>query len=136
MCETEEFLTVPPLLLLQMIADDCFVITDNGFLVDSSKQEKIILDAVLRYFEHNRDSVHYLTKFLSEAIHLPLVPHDVLESLQKNPLIASSSDNQEVVEMAKKWSAESKPALWATHRVLAGLFARYMLCFVLFVKHK
>lgn len=127
MCETEEFPRLPPLLFLQLIADDSFVVTENGFLIDSSKQEKIILDAVLRYFDRNQDSLHYLTKFLSEGIHLPLVPRSVLESLQHDPLIASNCENQEILEKAKKWSANSKPASWAMHRVLSGLFVHSVL---------
>ena len=129
MCGTEEFMKLPPLLLLQVIADDCLVFNKNGFLINSSEQEKDILFAVLQYFEHNQESVHYLTKFLSEGIRLPLVPRDVLKSLQNSPLIASSSANKEVVKKAKKWSAKSKPASWAAHRVLTGLFAHYMLVF-------
>jgi len=123
-CETEEFLRLPPLLLLQVLADDCLVLTENGFLIDNSEQEKDILFTVLRYCEHNRDAVHYLTKFLTEGIRLPLVPRDVLKSLQNNPLISSSSAHLEIVKKAKKWTAKSKPASWATHRVLTGLFTQ------------
>jgi len=119
-------LRLPPLVLLQVISDDCLVFTENGFLVDNSELEKEILFTVLRYFEHNHDSVRYLTQFLSEGIRLPLVPQDVLKWLQKNPLIASSSANQEVVKKAKKWSTKSKPASWATHRVLSGLFTQFV----------
>jgi len=120
---------LPPLLLLQVIAHDCLVFSENGFLIDNSELEKEILFAVLRYFEHNQDSVDYLTKFLSEGVRLPLISHGELKSLKNNPLITSSSANQEVVKKAKKWSAKSKPASWAAHRVLTGLFAYYVLCF-------
>ena len=122
MCTTEEFLELPPLLLRQLMADDCLVFTEGGFLVNISQQEKEILFASLRYFEHNPDSVHYLTEFLSEAIRLPLVTRGVLESLKNNPLISASYADLSVVDRALNWSDESKPESWAARRILNGLF--------------
>jgi len=119
---TEEFSKVPPLLLRQLMADNCLVFTENGFLVDISQQEKAILFAILRYFEHNPDSVHYLSEFLSEAIRLPLVTRGVLESLKNNPLISASGDNLSVVDRALNWSGDSKLEPWAAHRIPNGLF--------------
>jgi len=119
---TEEFLKLPHKLLRQLTADNCLVFTDSGFLVDISQQEKGILLAILQYFEHNPDSVHHLTEFLSEAIRLPLITRSELESLKSNPLIFASSANQEVVERALNWSDDSKPESWDAHRIPNGLF--------------
>ena len=126
MCTTEEFLKLPPLLLRQLTVDNCLVFTENGFQVDISQQEKSILFAILRYFKHNPDSVHYLSEFLSEAIRLPLITRGVLESLKSNPLISASSAIQEVVDMALNWSDDSKPESLAAHRIHNGL----LICFL------
>jgi len=90
--------------------------------VHSWRQEKGILFAILRYFKHNPDSVHYLTEFMSKAIRLPLVTSGILESLKNNPLISASNANLDVVDRALNWSGDSKPESWAARRILNGLF--------------
>jgi len=112
---------LPPSLLLQLVTDGCLLFTEDGFLIESSRQETEILFAVLRYFEQNPNFVHCLTKLLSDAIHLLLVPHRELESLKNNPLVASSSANMELVKKALNWPDKSTPESWAAHRVLIGL---------------
>jgi len=123
LASNDSFLEISSDLLITILSDDNLVFTENGFVVGVSRQEQLVLDAVLRYVNHRPEQEHcqLLSLFLQKAVRLPFCPPDRLNLLLADRLVAKSPENLAIVEKALNWTVESGDGVWSVPRSLGGL---------------
>ena len=94
---TSTFVDIKQSLLLELVSADHLVFTEDGFCVDSARQEQLVLESVLQYIANDvPNRVGLLAEFLSKGVRLALIRPEMLqstrESFVKYPQITAALD--------------------------------------------
>lgn len=103
---TSTFVDIKPSLLLELVSDDRLVFTEDGFCVDSARQEQRVLESVLQYITHDvPNRVNLLAEFLSTGVRLAFISHEMLRSAREGvnnyPEVAAAL-NSAILELPAK----------------------------------
>ena len=83
--ESSTFTDIDHNVLFDLISDDRLVSTEHGFCVDSSRQEQLVLEAVIKYIKHDESTrIDLIDKFLSGGVRLSLITAEMLQDTRKN----------------------------------------------------
>lgn len=135
-CEKEEFLCLPYRLLTDLIADDRLCVVIDELIPFEEDREKIVLQAVFRYIQHELDSrKEHLPELLS-LVRIPTLSESFIEEVATHELVKICS-GEEIFKIARKVKAEisksshSTDEKWASPRKFADYSAIWGRCFAI-----
>ena len=102
----EAFLLLPFNLLTDLLADDGLCIVIEDLVPCEEEREKIVLQAVLRYIEHDLDSRKELLPQLLSLVKLPTLSEQYLKEVTEIELVADSCVGKEMLDKAQKLKME------------------------------
>ena len=118
----EEFLSLPIGFLKEILADEGICVVIENLIPSQEEREKVVLEAVFRYVEHDIDNrKRHFTKLLS-LVRLPTLSESYLKEISEHKLITDSSRGS--ISKARKLKTDSPEKdsaneIWATARVSA-----------------
>ncbi|KAL9979948.1 hypothetical protein ACROYT_G008471 [Oculina patagonica] len=124
-CKKEEFLALPFNLLTDLLAEEGICVVVGGVIPCVEEREKIVLQAVFRYIEHDVENrKDYLPKLLS-LVRLPTLSESYLKELTSHKLVADTCEDTVVKAQKLKMDPPEKDSTdgkWAAPRK----FAKYV----------
>ena len=121
-CNKEEFLFLPYNLLTDLLADEEICVLIEGLVPCVEEREKVVLQAVFQYIEHDVENrKDYLPKLLA-LVRLPTLPESYLKEVLSHKLLADTCE--EIVVKAQKLKddppeKDSANEKWAAPREFA-----------------
>ena len=118
----EEFLSLPIGFLKEVLADEGICVVIENLIPSQEEREKVVLEAVLKYVEHDIDNrKRHFTELLS-LVRLPTLSESYLEEISEHKLITDSSRG--IISKARKLKTDSPEKdsadeMWATTRAFA-----------------
>lgn len=135
-CEKEEFLCLPYRLLTDLIADEGLCVVIDELIPFEDDREKIVLQAVFRYIEHELHSRKDHFPELLSLVRIPTLSESFLEEVAKYELVQTCC-GEEIFEKARKVKAgiskgsQSTDIKWASPRKFADYSAIWGRCFAI-----
>lgn len=99
-CQEEEFLQLPLVLMLEVLQEDRLCVILNGIVPTMAKREQFVLDAVFRYVKHDLEKRKVKVPDLLACVRLPFLSLPSLERLQSHELVENCEKSLEVVDGA------------------------------------
>jgi len=147
---TDDFLQLDPVVLLDMLEDDDLTMCEtydfdkstaplSSFFVEPSRQEELILEAILRYVESNpSERAGLLPKFLARGVRLQLIDQAVLLRYTNRPLLFQSVECQNIFSKVigtglVSSTVEVMPRNLSGKSQLLNLNSTSVLCFIFFI---
>lgn len=135
-CEKEEFLCLPYRFLADLIADERLCVVIDELIPLEEDREKIVLQAVFRYIEHELDSrKEHLPELLS-LVRIPTLSESFLEEAATYKLVQTCS-GEEIFKRARKVktgiskSSQLGDVKWTSPRKFADYSAIWGRCFAI-----
>lgn len=100
-CKKEEFLSLPFRFLTELIADEELCVVIEGLIPFEEDREKIVLEAMFQYIEHELDNRKEHLPDLLSLVRLPTLPESFLQKVTTHKLVQSCSC-EEIFEKARK----------------------------------
>lgn len=125
-CKEEEFLSLPYRFLTGLIADEGLCVVIEDLIPFEEDKEKIVLQAVFRYIEHDLDNRRKHLPELLSLVRLPTLSESFLEEVTTHKLVQSCS-GEDIFKSARKVkksrSSQSVNLKWASSRKFAECYA-------------
>ena len=120
--QMEEFLSLPIGFLKEILADEGICVVIEGLIPSKEEREKVVLEAVFKYVEHDIDNRKRHFPELLSLVRLPTLSESYLEEISEHKLIADSSRG--IISKARKLKTDSPEKdsadeMWATTRAFA-----------------
>ena len=120
--QMEEFLSLPIGFLKEILADEGICVVIEGLIPSKEEREKVVLEAVFKYVEHDIDNRKRHFPELLSLVRLPTLSESYLEEISEHKLIAFSSRG--IISKARKLKTDSPEKdsadeMWATTRAFA-----------------
>jgi len=99
-CKKEEFLSLPFRLLTDLLADEEICVVIEGLVPCTEEREKIVLQAVFQYIEHDVENRKDCLPRLLPLVRLPTLSESYLKEVLSHKFVADTCE--EIVVKAKK----------------------------------
>ena len=115
-CKEEEFFCLPLNLLTELLANEGLCVVIEDLVQCEEEREKIVLQAVFQYIQHDLESRRELLPELLPLVKLPTLSEEYLKEVATNKLVADSCTCKEILAKAQTlkvdWTILKENAIW------------------------
>ena len=120
-CKEEEFFCLPVSRLFDLLSDEGLCVVIEDLIPSEEEREKIVLQAVFHYVEHDLQNRRERLPELLSLVRLPTLSEAYLKEVTAHKLVADSCACKEILEKAEQlkteWAVLKEKAIWEDQEI-------------------